>query len=107
MRVQYKIGFASYISEWICFEHTGFARQKAEVWWNQRSSESAPDQSDMAVFFAQNGRLKEPVKITVKHIPGQKFDKIISYQFENPELSEWQFDKTVPDYVQADDSIPF
>jgi DNA repair protein RadD len=107
MRVQYKIGFGSYISEWICFEHTGFARHKAEVWWKQRSSDSIPDDSEMAVFFATNGRLREPIKIIVKHIAGQKFDQITGYQFEDPEQPEWQFDKTVPDYVQADDSIPF
>jgi DNA repair protein RadD len=107
MRVQYKIGFASYISEWICFEHTGFARVKAEIWWNQRSNEPAPDQSDMAVFFATNGRLREPVKIMVKHIAGQKFDKITGYQFEDPQINNWQCDQQEPQYVPADDEIPF
>jgi len=105
--VQYKIGFGSYISEWICFEHTGFARHKAEVWWKQRSDSPVPDDSEMAVFFATNGRLREPVKITVKHIPGQKFDKIVGYKFDDPEIDNWQLDQDVPDYVQADDSIPF
>jgi len=107
MRVQYKIGFGSYISEWICFEHTGFARHKAEVWWKQRSDSPVPDDSEMAVFFATNGRLREPVKITVKHIPGQKFDKIVGYKFDDPEIDNWQLDQDVPEYVQADDSIPF
>ena len=107
MRVQYKIGFGSYISEWICFEHSGFARHKAEIWWKQRSDSSVPVDSEMAVHFAINGRLREPIKIIVKHIPGQQFDKIVSYQFENPEISEWQFDKNIPDYVPVDDEIPF
>jgi DNA repair protein RadD len=82
MRVQYKIGFASYISEWICFEHSGFARHKAEIWWKQRSGEPVPDQSDMAVFFATNGRLREPIKITVKVIPGEKFVRVVGYKFD-------------------------
>ncbi|OHB60774.1 MAG: hypothetical protein A2Y12_07005 [Planctomycetes bacterium GWF2_42_9] len=107
MRVQYKIGFASYISEWICFEHSGFARHKAEIWWKQRSTESVPDQSDLAVFFATNGRLREPIKIKVKSIPGQKFDAIVSYQFEDPQLSDWSIDKSFPEYVPTDDEIPF
>jgi len=107
MRVQYKIAFATYISEWICFEHSGFARQKAEVWWNQRSNETVPDQSDMAVFFAQNGRLREPLKITVKNVPGQKFDKIAGYQFEDTEASDWQFNKPLPEFVPLNDEIPF
>ncbi|MFA5291919.1 MAG: DEAD/DEAH box helicase family protein [Phycisphaerae bacterium] len=107
MRVQYKIGFASYISEWICFEHTGFARQKAENWWKQRSDGVVPDDSDMAVYFATNGRLREPVKITVKSIPGQKFDAIVGYQFEYPQADNWQFDQPEPQYVPANDGIPF
>jgi len=107
MRVQYKIGFGSYISEWICFEHSGFARHKAEIWWSQRSSEPVPDKSDMAVFFAENGRIREPVKITVKSIPGQKFDRVVGYKFENPEIDDWQFDQPEPQYVPVDDEIPF
>jgi len=107
MRVQYKIGFGSYISEWICFEHSGFARQKAESWWMQRSGSPVPDDSEMAVFFATNGRLKEPIKISVKSISGQKFDQITGYQFENPEESDWQLNKSLPQYVPADDEIPF
>jgi len=108
MRVQYKIGFGSYISEWICFEHTGFAWQKAVNWWIQRSDSTIPDNSEMAVFFATNGRLKEPVKITIKHIPGQKFDKIVGYQFENPEMSDWQLNKPLPQYVyDNNEELPF
>ncbi|MEN6386022.1 MAG: DEAD/DEAH box helicase family protein [Phycisphaerales bacterium] len=107
MRVQYKIGFGSYISEWICFEHTGFARQKAVNWWIQRSDSTIPDDSEMAVFFATNGRLKEPVEITIKHIPGQKFDKIVGYKFDDPEINNWQLEQQEPQYVPADDEIPF
>jgi len=107
MRVQYKVGLDRYISEWICFEHSGFARYRAELWWKQRSHEDAPEKSDMAVFFAQNGRLIEPIKIIVKKVPGEKFEKIVSYQFESSESSNWQIDKEVPDYIQADDEIPF
>lgn len=107
MRVQYKIGFGSYISEWICFEHSGFARQKAVNWWMQRSDSPVPDDSEMAVYFATNGRLKEPIKISVKSIPGQKFDKVTGYQFEDTQVSDWSIDKDIPQYVQADDEIPF
>jgi DNA repair protein RadD len=107
MRVQYKVGLERYISEWICFEHTGFAHFKAEDWWRQRSAEDMPEKSDMAVFFAHNGRLKEPIKIIVKKVPGEKFERIVSYQFENPEIADWQVNQEVSDYIQADDEIPF
>jgi DNA repair protein RadD len=33
MRVDYYDGLLCVASEWVCFEHTGYARQKAEKWW--------------------------------------------------------------------------
>jgi DNA repair protein RadD len=33
MRVDYYSGLLRVASEWVCFEHTGYARQKAEQWW--------------------------------------------------------------------------
>ncbi len=36
MRVTYSNGFFAY-SEWICFEHTGFPREKAIKWWARRA----------------------------------------------------------------------
>jgi hypothetical protein len=33
LRVDYYSGLLRVASEWVCFEHTGYARQKAEQWW--------------------------------------------------------------------------
>jgi DNA repair protein RadD len=33
MRVDYYDGLRCVANEWVCFEHGGFARQKAEQWW--------------------------------------------------------------------------
>ena len=41
MRVDYSCGLARH-SEWVCFEHTGYARQKAVAWWQQRSAAPVP-----------------------------------------------------------------
>lgn len=37
MRVDYYSGIKRVASEWVCFEHQGFARAKAEIWWSKRS----------------------------------------------------------------------
>jgi len=42
MRVDYQIGLNDFQSEWVCFEHTGWARQKAVAWWKQRSNDPVP-----------------------------------------------------------------
>ena len=38
LRVDYEIGFNWFISEWVCPEHTGYARWKFEKWWKTRST---------------------------------------------------------------------
>ena len=41
LRVDYHCGLVRH-SEWICFEHTGYARQKAVAWWRARSKAPVP-----------------------------------------------------------------
>ena len=56
MRVEYLIGGDSHVvvSEWVCFEHGGYARQKAVQWWGQWGDGAPPDDTDEAL-----GRLHE------------------------------------------------
>ena len=37
LRVDYYSGLRRVATEWVCFEHGGFARAKAEAWWEKRS----------------------------------------------------------------------
>ena len=53
LRVEYRIGFHQYQSEWICFEHTGWARQKAESWWRTRSNAPVPRTAAEAAVAGQ------------------------------------------------------
>lgn len=80
MRVDYKVGWHEYKSEWVCFEHTGYARQKAVAWWKQRSHEPVPETAEEAVALAQNGRLAPTREITVRSVAGDDFDRIIGYE---------------------------
>lgn len=36
LRVDYLDGFRTVVSEWVCLEHDGYARAKAEAWWHER-----------------------------------------------------------------------
>lgn len=42
MRVEYSCGFIVH-KEWVCFEHRGFARQKAVAWWAQAAGTPTPN----------------------------------------------------------------
>ena len=79
MRVDYQVGFSDWKSEWVCFEHDGYARQKAEWWWGQRSAEPVPSTAAEAVALANEGYLAETLAITVRHVAGEKFDRIIRH----------------------------
>ena len=112
LRVEYNIGFNQWISEWVCFEHTGYARNKAEAWWRTRSNEPIPSTVQEAIELAEAGALAETEQITVRRITGQKFDRIINYVLKSkPPLldgSEERDDGNLPEFgYQYDDDIPF
>jgi len=105
LRVDYQLGFNHWQSEWVCIEHSGFARQKAEMWWAKRTSEPIPNTVDEACDLACARALRAPTAITIKSIAGENFDRIVGYDW--PTDSESCRAQSEPEYVPADDSIPF
>jgi DNA repair protein RadD len=86
MRVDYKIGFYQFKSEWVCFEHSGYARWKAEMWWRARSFDPLPATAEEAVALANCGALAQTKSITVRSVAGERFDRIVDYELgEKPE----------------------
>jgi len=81
LRVDYQVG-VNCQSEWICFEHSGFAREKAERWWRARSNEPVPDTIEQAVQMCEDGCIANTVAITVRKVAGEKYDRIINYQLD-------------------------
>ena len=55
MRVEYRGGFSRWHREWVCIEHDGYARRKAEHWWRARSVEPFPGSVEEAVELARAG----------------------------------------------------
>jgi len=88
MRVDYRIGEFWTKSEWVCFEHTGWARKKAEFWWKQRSNAPVPETVDEAVALAEAGALCETLSIAVRSAAGEKYDSIVGYDLG--EIPPWR-----------------
>lgn len=114
MRVEYRIGWQRYISEWICVEHTGYARAKAESWWRRRSNVPVPDNAEEAVRLAEAGALCGTQSITVRSVAGEKYDRITGYALdEKPSYREPGWDDAEPVPVTPngeevpDDDLPF
>lgn len=85
MRIDYMIGFNDFQAEWVCPEHTGYARRKFEKWWRERTEIDPPGTAAECVQIAQKGYLKKPVAITVKTTAGQRFPEIVKYTFAENE----------------------
>jgi hypothetical protein len=111
MRVEYRLGFNDYISEWVCFEHTGYARAKAEQWWRKRSNDPIPSTAEEAVDLCERGCVAETHSITVRRITGEKYDRIVDWELGSipPRLdgSDERDDGNLPEYVLSDDEVPF
>ena len=115
MRVDYQIGWQHDQSEWICFEHEGYARHKAEAWWRKRSRVPVPDTAEKAVYYAEAGALAETKSITVRSVSGDKFDRIVGYELgDKPDYREpgWDVESEEESthqevFIPDDEPIPF
>jgi len=109
MRVDYQIGWNEWKSEWVCPEHTGYARAKFEAWWRARSNEPVPDTARDAVLLASGGALALTTQITVRSVTGEKYDHIIAHKLgpKPQRTSDGHDDSSLPDYSWAGDEIPF
>jgi DNA repair protein RadD len=76
LKVTYRCGMVFH-HEWICLEHVGFARQKAEAWWMKRGQQPIPATVDIALTRANE--LRKPEAISVR--PEGKYVRVIGYDF--------------------------
>ena len=76
MRVEYYLGYRRLAQEWICFEHQGFARQKAVQWWAQRDSDPPPDTIDEAIQRAEAEDFPIPSEIATQ--PDGRWSRVVA-----------------------------
>ena len=97
-------------SEWVCPEHTGFARSKFEKWWAARASAECPvpDRAEDVCEADFMGMLRTVRRITVKRVAGKRYPEVVGYEFGDfPEnsLASGQNDNS-EEYEDFDD-LPF
>jgi DNA repair protein RadD len=93
------------ISEWVCLEHTGFARTKACLWWKARSMAAPPDTIDEAIELWERGAVASPERITTKR--EKRWYRIVSAEIdEKPD--EWHDEPVTDDvFAVAGCDVPF
>jgi DNA repair protein RadD len=77
LRVTYECGLARH-SEWVCFKHTGFPRDKAVGWWRRRAGNLPPPATvDEALGLLD--QLRRPITIQVR--PTGQYTEIAAARF--------------------------
>jgi DNA repair protein RadD len=114
LRVEYGIGLGRYQKEWVCVEHRGYARQKAEAWWAARCAVPLPATAAEACRLANEGALTSPTHITVRTVSGEDFDRIVDYRLEpepaarEPDCDEGEPVPSASVFASSpDDEVPF
>ncbi len=114
LRVEYEVGLNQFHKEWICLEHVGYARGKAEAWWRARSNDPVPTNAFEACRMANAGALAPTTHITVRTVAGEDFPRITDYRLgPKPEPREPGDDREEPAFAIAgpassiDDEPPF
>lgn len=113
LRVDYQIGLNQFISEWVCPEHTGFARWKFEKWWKARSDAVPPKTAEDAAALAQEGALASTSAITCRHVAGERHEQVVGHALgPKPRMPGWDEEPVERTPAAAalglsDDDIPF
>jgi DNA repair protein RadD len=82
LRVDYVSGLRVVAREWICLEHDGWPKQKAEGWWSYRAPKDSrmPSSVDEAIGWIGMGLdLRQPASITVNETG--KYPEVVGYDF--------------------------
>ena len=90
------------ISEWVCIEHEGFARRKAEAWWQKRSIATYPCDVETAVDLCERGAVAPPRSIVVAR--QGRWWRVLSAELED--IPDQWLDEVDVD-VFADEEVPF
>ena len=92
VRVDYYDGFMRVASEWVCFNHTGYARQKAESWWLNREPVHYPTSVERILNWLQDHQIIEPTQIATRQ--NGKFTEITHYEFNRIKRNQKSLETT-------------
>ena len=109
IRVTYWCGLNERYSEWLCPEHTGYARKKFEKWFLARRADEGvfvPATVEEFMEHAFAGLIRNTSSITVQRIAGEKYPNITK-----TEVGSLPERKQGPEYETIDaqdyDDLPF
>ena len=90
VRVTYDVEYLTHYSEWLCPEHTGYARRKFEKWWREHAHPDCPLPRTAEEVCEQEfaGMLREVKEITVRFVSGEKYPEVTGCELGDCPLVE-------------------
>jgi len=86
MRVDYYAGLLRVASEWVCFNHVGYPKQKAQDWWLKRDKTFMPAGTQMALYYLESHKINEPVRIATRK--NKQYTEVKDYEFDRTERNQ-------------------
>lgn len=87
------------ISEWICIDHDGYARQKAERWWAEHSHLECPTDIHECITAWKQGALRMPIKILA--MQDGRWWRVLDREFETERPTEWHAELVEEEFDEA------
>jgi DNA repair protein RadD len=105
VRVSYRLDLLHSISEWLCPEHTGYARRKFETWWREHAVPDCPMPvtAEDVCEYANMGMIREVKKIKVRAVAGEKYPNVVGYELGDAPVQAKQAESESLD----DGDLPF
>jgi DNA repair protein RadD len=79
LRVDYFSGLLRTASEWVCFDHHGYAKEKAYKWWARRNPNGIQPNNTF-VAFGLSKQLSSPARIATRK--NGKYTEVKHYEFD-------------------------
>lgn len=100
LRIMYTYGVRSVVSEFVCVEHVGFARRKAEQWWHEHVGGECPKTAADADAIITHSAWAQPRRIKLRM--GGEWPELVGKDM--PMAGE---DSDEPASVGPSDEVPF
>jgi len=97
-----------HVSEWVCLDHVGFARVKAEGWWREHSIAPVPASVEDAIEMLDCGCSRWPDELFI--VKEGRYTKITNQVFLQERPLSWKEPVAAGPYSEfsgSDDDVPF
>lgn len=110
VRVTYWTDMVTRYCEWICPEHTGYARAKFDKWWqaHARTDCPSPFTAEDVCEFNFMGMVRETKRITLKYTSGRQYPEVVDWELGDfPEPQPAAEEEEGLDEPDDYDDLPF